>query len=157
MARTYTFNEMAGLNQMLRSVSKVASVELRGASAEIAQDVADKAATEAYLEGGAAIHVAPTIKARPDRVPRIVMGGTKRLPARDGRPRRGPNQTVGNVVWGAEFGSDRFPQFRPWRGNDDGAGYFLWPTVRDDSDEIMERYDDAVMAAVDRVSRRHDG
>jgi hypothetical protein len=157
MARTYTFNEMAGLNQMLRSVSKVASVELRGASAEIAQDVADKAATEAYLEGGAAIHVAPTIKARPDRVPRIVMGGTKRLPARDGRPRRGPNQTVGNVVWGAEFGSGRYPQFHPWRGSSTGAGYFLWPTIREESDDITERYADALMDAVDKSARRAGG
>jgi hypothetical protein len=157
MARTYTFNNVAGLRRALNSLPKVAQAEIRGASLAIAQDIAPKAAARARQVGGVAKYVAPTIKARRDRVPKIVMGGTKRLPARDGRPRRGPNQTVGNVVWGAEFGSDRFPQFRPWRGNDDGAGYFLWPTVRDDSDEIMERYDDAVMAAVDRVSRRHDG
>src|SRR5512147_1301244 len=44
---------------------------------------------------------------------------------------------VGSVLFGgkpwdfgAEFGSKRYKQFLPWRGNDDGAGYFLWPTVR---------------------------
>jgi hypothetical protein len=31
---------------------------------------------------------------------------------------------------GAEFGSYRYKQFQTWRGNTDGAGYFLWPAVR---------------------------
>lgn len=58
---------------------------------------------------------------------------------------------------GAEFGADRnqrrmgrphgkvapvkgWNQFEPWRGNDTGAGYFLWPAIRQQSDEILNRY-----------------
>jgi hypothetical protein len=59
---------------------------------------------------------------------------------------------------GAEFGSDRnqrrqgrphgktapvtgWNQFKPWRGSDAGAGYFLWPAIREQTDEIVNRYD----------------
>lgn len=60
---------------------------------------------------------------------------------------------------GAEFGSDRnqrrrgrpggkvttvtgWNQFKPWRGSDAGAGYFLWPAIREQTDEIVNRYDE---------------
>lgn len=58
---------------------------------------------------------------------------------------------------GAEFGADRnqrrlgrprgtvapvtgWQQFKPWRGSDSDAGYFLWPAIREQSDEIVNRY-----------------
>lgn len=59
---------------------------------------------------------------------------------------------------GAEFGADRnqprrvfrygksftasgFNQFNPWRGSDGDAGYFLWPAIREQEGEIINRYD----------------
>jgi hypothetical protein len=39
---------------------------------------------------------------------------------------------------GAEFGSLRYGQFEQWRGNDDGAGYFLWPALRQFREERLE-------------------
>jgi hypothetical protein len=33
-------------------------------------------------------------------------------------------------------------QFQPWRGNDRGAGYFLYPTIRANVSEIIEMYGD---------------
>lgn len=38
---------------------------------------------------------------------------------------------------GAEFGSYRYHQFQIWRGNDDDAGYFLWPAIRKFRDQEM--------------------
>jgi len=45
--------------------------------------------------------------------------------------------TPGTVVYGgqgysmgAEFGSYRYKQFKIWRGNQEDAGYFLWPSIR---------------------------
>lgn len=35
-------------------------------------------------------------------------------------------------------------QFRPWRGNKSGAGYWLFPTIREEVDEIIEIYGDAI-------------
>lgn len=152
MAKTYTFDEIAGLRKALRAVPRDAQAELRKASLAIADRVAGLAAGRAITVGGVAKYVAPTIKARRDRVPKVVMGGTKRLPGRTGK-----GQTVGDVMWGAEFGARRHRQFRPWRGSGQGAGYFLWPTVRDQSDETIERYGEALLHAVDKSARRHDG
>lgn len=54
---------------------------------------------------------------------------------------------------GAEFGAGRnqrrsrstgsylgFNQFKPWRGSGGGAGYFLFPAIRDSRDELIEAY-----------------
>lgn len=153
MTRTYTYANVEGLHRALRAVPREAAAALRDEAGGIAGDVASRAAARARSLGGVAALVAPTIRVGRDRVPKVLMGSARRLPPRDGRPRRGPRQTIGDVIWGAEFGSDRFTQFRPWRGNDTGAGYFLWPTVRAMSDEVMGRYGDALMRAVDRAAR----
>jgi len=31
-------------------------------------------------------------------------------------------------------------QFKPWKGSDTGAGYFMWPAIRANADEIVNRY-----------------
>lgn len=41
-------------------------------------------------------------------------------------------------------------QFKPWRGNKAGAGYFLFPTIRNKFDEIGEIY----MDELDRINRQ---
>lgn len=38
---------------------------------------------------------------------------------------------------GAEFGAYRYKQFKTWRGNQDDAGYFLWPSIRQFRDDDM--------------------
>lgn len=35
-------------------------------------------------------------------------------------------------------------QFRTWRGNREGAGYWLFPSIRSHSDEIVDRYGDTI-------------
>ncbi len=62
---------------------------------------------------------------------------------------------------GAEFGAGRntrtpgrnrgrlgLNQFQPWRGNRSGAGYFLWPGIRDSADEIRDAY----LEELDRIT-----
>lgn len=156
MPRTYTYDRVEGLNRALRSISKEASVQLRDASGRIAKRVASDAARSAREQGGAAALVAPTIRAGRDRVPLVRMGSAKRLPPRNGKPRRGSHQTIGDIIWGAEFGGGARPatrQFRPWLGSGRGAGYFLWPAVRDDHDWIGDEYGDALVAAIDASAR----
>lgn len=56
---------------------------------------------------------------------------------------------------GAEFGADRnqrryirgkqgqrkgWNQFKPWRGSEAGSGYFLWPAIRSNTEEIRSKY-----------------
>jgi hypothetical protein len=155
MAKTLHFYQVAGLNRTLRALPKTASANLRDASQEIADKVAQDAAARASGQGGVARFVAPTIKSRRDRVPVVKMGSSSPLPS-DKRARKGDRQTVGDVIWGAEFGGGGRPatsQFLPWRGNDTGAGYFLWPTVRGDRAFIEKAYGDAILEATDEAAR----
>lgn len=149
MTRTYTYANVEGLHRALRAVPREASVALRDEAGGIAGDVASRAAARARSLGGVAALVAPTIRVGRDRVPKVLMGSARRLPPRDGRPRRGSRQTIGDVIWGAEWGSDRFAQFPP-RSRD---GRFLFRTVRAMGDGILDRYGDALMRAVDRAAR----
>lgn len=64
-------------------------------------------------------------------------------------------------AFGSEFGADRnqrragrpggepagvhgWNQFRPWKGSGPGAGYFLWPTIRSETDEVLDIYGQAL-------------
>jgi hypothetical protein len=151
VAKTLTFYRVPDLNRTLRTLPRTASANLRDASQTIAGHVAAAAATRARGLGGVAALVAPTIRASRDRVPVVKMGGSGRLPtAGDGwsRTRQGQRQTIGDVIWGAEFGSTEHRQFQPW-----GHGYFLWPTVEDSRQFIEDAYGDAILEAVDEAAR----
>lgn len=50
---------------------------------------------------------------------------------------------------GAEFGAVRFKQFKPWRGSGEGAGYFLYPTIRERRAETIREYE----KLIDRILR----
>lgn len=157
MTARKTFKTVAGLNKTLRQLPKEASAKLRDASVTIARMVAGDAAARARSVGGLAAFVAPTIKPTRDRVPKVQMGSNAKLPdAGDGwvHGRAGKRQTVGDVIWGAEFGGGgraTTQQFKPWLGNDTGAGYFLWPAVRQDSDRIDREYSQALREALQQL------
>lgn len=138
MAATKTFNSLAGLNKALGKLSRSASDELRVAALGIADGIAAEARGRAERLGGTARHVAPSIRSRRDRVPKISMGGRDSMAA----------------AFGAEFGGARRAttmQFEPWRGSTTGAGYFLWPTIRDRNDWINARYSEALNRALQEL------
>ena len=59
-------------------------------------------------------------------------------------------QVVGGSVkvpffGGAEFGSLRYRQFKAWTGSNSQSGYFLYPAIREATDDIVELYGDEVM------------
>jgi hypothetical protein len=137
-----------GLSKMLKDLPKEVQKRIRDASQAIAGDVASEARGRASGPGVARVakYVAPTIKAPRDRVPVVQMGGSTPLPPRNGVPRVGSSQTVADVMWGAEFGSNRHTQFQPWGGTSDSAGYFLWPSIR--VDEALEKWGKAVDEAM---------
>jgi hypothetical protein len=143
MAKTTTYRTVEGLNRALRAVPKEASKELRDESQAIAADIATEAGQRGRSLGGVAKYV--PFKARRDRVPVVVMGGNKRLPGP--RARRGGTQSVGNVMWGAEWGSHRYTQFEaPVK-----RGRMLWSTIDDNSDEMMRRWSKALGRALQKA------
>lgn len=125
---------IVGLNETiaaLKALGTGAEVGIRLANKEAASDVAEGARGAAMSLGGVAAHVAPGIKAS---------AGVK-----SGAVSLGSDPAAA----GAEFGGQGRPttmQFQPHRGT---TGYFLYPTIRRDSERINETYRDAL----DRVIR----
>ena len=109
---------MVGAEQTLRKfrdLPKDASNELRDASNKLAQELVDpiKRAAASDPSPQAALF-APTVRVRRDRVPSIAVGGAKRV----GR-RRVP---VWQILFGAEFGSNRYAQFGKHHAGNDPEG-----------------------------------
>ena len=142
-----------GLFRLLSALPKESQDEVRSAAQEIAGTIAAEARSSYQGSNGAWAFIAPTIQAKRDRVPSVQAGGTRLLPGRGKRPKR-DNQRLGNVLWGVEFGSDRYRQFDPWTGNDEGAGYAIYPAFRRLGDWARESYVDALMKATLDASRR---
>lgn len=167
------------LNAVLRTLSRMpkeASDGLRDEAQAIAQDIVGRAQGAATTPQ--ARLAARSLKARRDRVPVIVAGGSKRLPV-GGRKRRGPDlarQTFGDVFFGAEFGGSRGSiaalagagvgestayrsggrtrysvnrgSTRQFPPHRGRQGYWLYPTIRDMNAEITTRYFDALDRAL---------
>lgn len=111
------------LNKALKELGPDFPREMRKVNKEVATGVKDHAIRNAMSLGGVAAHVVPSIKASAGvNSAAVALGGTA-------HPAAG----------GAEFGGQRRPttqQFKPWSH----AGYFLYPAIREDADEIHDDY-----------------
>jgi hypothetical protein len=121
-----------------------ASDELRDASQRIAQALEGKIRAAAAAEGGQASILAPTVKARRDRVPAVQAGGVKRI----GRRRK----PAYKLLFGSEFGASQtgrysLKQFKPHLGS---GSYWFFRTVEDDATQIDEQWN----KAADDIIRR---
>ena len=121
---------LAELNKALKALGPEVQSELKAAHFEVGSMVADDAKSIAYGLGGVAAKVAPSIKATKAAAGAAVSFGGAAYP----------------FAGGAEFGSLRYKQFKTWRGSGSDAGYFVYPAIRQDADQIettyVERIDD---------------
>lgn len=131
---------------------KDASDKLRDRSQKLAQDLATKAKAAAVAEGRQARAVASTVKARRDRLPVVVAGGTKRV----GR-KRAPAFAL---LFGSEFGMNRRSgwyaapryenatgrQYKPHRGRN---SYWFFATADKERDRISKAW----LEAADEIVR----
>lgn len=127
-----------------RDLPKDATVELRDAALELSGDLADSAVQAAEADSSPQSKlVAKTVKARRDRIPSVQAGGTRRL----GRHR----VPAYKLLFGAEFGSNRFTQFgHPHRGR---QGYWFFPVVEREQRAISKAWNDAADDVIRRWSR----
>lgn len=116
------------LNRALKALGPELQKELKQTNLDVAQLVADDARGIAHSLGGVAAHVAPSIQAKGYTTSAGVGFGGPGYP----------------MAGGAEFGSIRFKQFKPWRGNGADAGYFVYPAIRQDADRITTEYTEAI-------------
>lgn len=142
-----TTSGIAGLNRALRSLPKHAKAELTKASQELVTPVAEDAKARGESIGRGWSHLGPTIRAEKSSKPSIKVGGSRRL-----KGRKGPDQTVGNLLWGTEFGGrgrSSTMQFLPHLGT---TGYALWPAVRENEARIGREYSEALLSALERMA-----
>lgn len=140
-SRTLKVDGLRELNRSLRAIGPEAQVELKEASRKVAQFVADDAKAAAMSLGGLAEKTAPSIKP---------VGGVNGAGVAFG----GARYPFGGVAEFGAYATKRTgwyankplgkPQFEPWRGNDRGAGYFVYPSIRQDEDRIFTEFTDAV-------------
>lgn len=123
------------LQRALRELPKEHRRELTKANKEAANIVTGRAKARAFSLGGVAAHVAPGIRASAGQTSAGVAFGGPAYP----------------MAGGAEFGSIKYKQFAPWRGNGPDAGYFVYPTIRDDAGEWIEPYEESIRDAIKRA------
>lgn len=138
--------QIDGLKETLkafRHLPKEATAELRDAATKVSQKIADKAKAAGRADSSPqSALVAPTVKAKRDRVPVVQAGGASRV----GRNR----VPVHKVLFGSEFGSNRFSQFhRPHQGR---QGAWFFPVVEDNAALIDREWNEAADTVVRRFS-----
>lgn len=139
MARTQRVSsgmgvQVQGLTELRNALKEVGPESAKAmvkVGREVARDVVSEAKGRAQALGGVAAKAAPSLRAS---------AGAKSAGVGLGGP---------SAPWapGAEFGGGRRPttrQFQPWRGNGPGAGYFVYPTIRDNEEQIVESYYDGL-------------
>ncbi|MGC4106047.1 MAG: hypothetical protein QM753_06790 [Thermomicrobiales bacterium] len=137
--------EIDGLAEMrarIRALPRTAQVELRDAAQAIADDEVVRIRRAAAGSSAQSARLAGFIRATRDRMPAISAGGNRRGGFSGGA-------TAGQVFFGAEFGGEgraTTMQFRPHRGRE---GYFFFPTLREDQDRMLARYQQA-LAQIER-------
>lgn len=116
---------------------------VRDASELIADTEATRLRSAAIADSKQSALIAPSITSKRADYPTIVAGGTGRIPGHDAR--------YSDILFGAEFGGRKYrttQQFRPHTGRE---GYWLFPTLRDDMDDIMATYGAAIAHAQEQA------
>lgn len=117
-----------------KGLPKEASTELKQEALKLSEELARKAREQAMeAETPQAPLLVPTIRARKDRVPKIVVGGNKKI---------GPFRTPAyGVLFGAEFGSNQFRQFH--HAHTGRKGLWFFPTVEAEQQQISDAWNEA--------------
>lgn len=141
----YEIKGLADFKRELRKINDQLPKELGNVNHDVAQYVKRRAQGRAStpLEHRAA---ATMTAARQQRTALIRLGGARNpeaLGAEFGAGRNIERHTSRGSVAG-------WNQFRPWRGSGLDAGYFLFPTIRDDTPQILDLYLDLI----DRLAKK---
>jgi hypothetical protein len=119
-----------GLDDLRRELRKLADAGLTDQLKDANKAVADLVVAGAQSAASTRMErrAASSLRSSRQAARAQVVGGSAKVP----------------FFGGAEFGSLRYRQFRPWTGSNSQSGYFLYPTIRDLSDDIVELYGDEI-------------
>lgn len=130
-----------GFRKELRKLDDAGLIEeLKQANADVAELVIRSAKSRASTRMEQ--RAASTLKARrAQRAAEVSFGGAQ-APFAAGAEFGAGQDMVRRSVNGRTYRG--YNQFKQWRGNDNGAGYFLYPAIRDETKAIVEMYGDAI-------------
>jgi hypothetical protein len=147
---------VSGVRQTLKAFNELpadANAELRERSLRIAEVIADRASSAARAFSAQTALVAPTVRARRDRVPTVIAGGARRV-GRHGSP-------ASAVLFAGEFGQNArsgwfaAPRYagstgRQWQPHLGQHSYWFIRTAEESQGYIEREW----YAGVDEVLRR---
>ena len=154
--------EILGIAEFLRDASRADANfnnEMRKAAEQVAQNLVNKAKAEAgtVTRSRQAVEVMKGMKASRDRIPTIFLQEKSLFQSKSSKfttsyniktKRRVKRKvTRGDVFFGAEFGGGATPRTKQFLRHRGRSGYFFWPTVRKEKQNIANEY----LEAIDRV------
>jgi hypothetical protein len=145
--------EIIGIAEFLRDASKADAnfnIEMRKAARQVAANLVIKAKAEAatVTRSRQATQVMRGMKARSDRIPTVSLSHKSPFISKS-NPNKNRKRPVtrGDVFFGAEFGGGATPRTKQFLRHRGRSGYFFWPTVRKEKENIAKEY----LEAIDRV------
>lgn len=119
---------LADFNRYLKVAAGKSPDAVKEANYDLAEAIRKAAMKRASIRSQAA-KAARSLRSSKSAKWSVISGGGGRVP----------------FFYGAEFGSKRYGQFMPWRGNafggwSGGPGYFLHPAIREEGPEAVEKY-----------------
>lgn len=141
--------EIVGLAETLRvfnQLPKEANKALRERTQQLTGTLAAQVQAAGRGSDAQSAAVVASVKAKKDRVPSLVAGGAKRITSS-----RTPTH---QIFFGAEFGANRLPQFRPHKGRE---GYWLYPTVREHTSDTARVWQQVLDDVADEWTRGQAG
>jgi hypothetical protein len=149
--------QIQGIYEFLRDASKADKrfdVEMRKSAQVVAQLLVDKAKAEAatVTRSRQATEVMKGMRARSDRIPTVKLDSAKGFVSKSNPNRKRKRKvTRGDVFFGAEFGGGATPTTRQFLRHRYRSGYFFWPTVRKEKENIAREYLDAIQKVLNTL------
>jgi hypothetical protein len=149
--------EIIGIAEFLRDASKADAnfnKEMRKASRQVAANLVIKAKAEAatVTRSRQAIQVMRGMRARSDRIPTVSLSHKSPFISKSNpNSKRKRPVTRGDVFFGAEFGGGATPRTKQFLRHRGRSGYFFWPTVRKEKENIAREYLDAIQKVINTL------
>jgi len=149
-AITYDKRELRGVIQAFKAMDEQAIQEAKKESTALAEFAAEqikKTAATRSVSGVAARRIADGVKvSKTSKVGEFSYGFASQRFSGGG--------TTQNLLYGMEFGSNRFKQFpnrTPTKGRGN-SGYFIYPTLRQIQPELIQKWE----SAFDRILKEYE-
>lgn len=149
-AITYDKRELRGVIQAFKAMDEQAIQEAKKESTALAQYASEqikKTAGTRLVSGVAARRIADGVKvSKTSKVGEFSYGFASQRFSGGG--------TTQNLLYGMEFGSNRFKQFpnrTPTKGRGN-SGYFIYPTLRQIQPELIQKWE----SAFDRILKEYE-